>query len=81
MTAEEIKAAVREVLEEERKQFWVSPETHYQHHEYLEGWIWMMGIAKKSIVIAFATGVVSGLLGLVWLGFQAVVKVKGVVAG
>ena len=68
-------------MEEERQRFWVNAETHYKHHEYVEGWIWVMGVAKKSIVVAFATGFISGLFGLLWLGFQAAMKVKGVMTG
>lgn len=77
MTTDDIKKAVRDVLEEEHKLFWVSPETHYQHHEWVKGWIKTTNIAKKSIIVAFAAGLVSGLLGIIWLGIQVALKIKG----
>lgn len=77
MNHAEIKKAVNEALEEERKKFWVDSKTHYQHHEFIGGWIWGMGIAKKSIIIAFVAGLAAGLLSIIWIGFQVVMKVKG----
>lgn len=81
MTPEDIKNAIREALEEERKSFWVDSETHYQHHEWIGGWIWGIGIAKKSVITAFVAGLATGLIGIVWLGIQAAMKVKGIMAG
>ena len=35
-TIPEIKAAVHEVLEEQRKNFWVPAEKHYLHHKQMD---------------------------------------------
>lgn len=81
MTKEELKAAITEAFDEERKSFWVDSETHYQHHKWVGGWIWGIGIAKKSVITAFVAGLLSGLGVIIWLGIQAAIRVKGIVAG
>jgi len=35
LTVADIKAAVHEVIEEQRQNFWVEPEEHWRHHEQL----------------------------------------------
>ena len=35
VTIAEVKAALHEVLDEQRKNFWVEPEEHWRHHEQL----------------------------------------------
>lgn len=36
MTKDEMKEILGEVLEEQRKQFWVPAEQHYLHHKHME---------------------------------------------
>lgn len=77
MTKNDIEEAIRAVLEEERKLFWVSPETHYRQHEWVAGWMKTLALAKKSIIVAFAAGMISALLGIIWMGIQVGLKIKG----
>ena len=72
-----VKAMMEEVIENARKKFWVDPETHFIHHNEIENWLKTFGIVKKSIVVSFVTGVVTGLIGIFWLGISAYMKMKG----
>ena len=77
MDKEEIKAAVTEAMEDARKKFWVDAETHFIHHQSIEGWIKTFGLVKKSVLFSFVTGVGAGLIGIFWLGVSTYIKLKG----
>lgn len=77
MTEAKIKQIMEGVIEDARKKFWVDPETHFIHHSEIEGWIKTFGLVKKSIVMSFVTGIVTGLIGIFWLGMAAYIKLKG----
>ena len=77
MDEAKIKRMMEGVLEDARKKFWVDPETHFIHHNEIENWIKTFGLVKKSIVMTFVTGVVTGLIGIFWLGIVAYMKLKG----
>ena len=76
-----MKEAFLEVLEEEREKHWVDPQTHYEHHRFLKGWVWVFNVMKKSAIVAFATGIVAGILAVVWAGVKALIAVKGAIGG
>ena len=81
MENEAIKEVFREVLEEERNKHWVDSQTHYEHHRFLKGWVWVFNIMKKSAIVAFATGIVAGIITVFWAGFKALVAIKGTMVG
>ena len=81
MEIEVIKKVFRDVMEEEREKHWVDSQTHYEHHRFLKGWVWVFNIMKKSAIVAFAAGLVAGLLTVIWAGFKALVAVKGAMGG
>lgn len=77
MDEAKIKKIMEGVIEEARKKFWVDPETHFIHHNEIEGWIKTFGLVKKSVLISFVTGVFAGLTGIFWIGFKTYIKLKG----
>lgn len=81
MNREEMKAVFLEVMEEEREKHWIDPKTHHEHHHFLKGWVWAVCIMKKSAIIAFVGGVITGLLVVAWTGIKALIAIKGVVVG
>ncbi len=73
MDTEEVKNAVREVFEEEFQSFYVDSETHYQHHQFVQGLIsWMddtRGTVRKTLIHALVWGLLSLLLfGFIFFG-------------
>lgn len=49
---DEIKEALREVMQEELKQFYVDRETHYLHHKFLKDWMeWLDASTNKKITV------------------------------
>ena len=76
MDEAKIKKIMEGVLDDARKKFWVDPETHFVHHKEIEGWIKTFGLVRKSVVVSFVTGVVTGLIGIFWLGVSAYMKMR-----
>lgn len=70
MTDKEIiKEAIRELLEEENKSFFVERESHYQDHLFIKDMRdWCEGI-KSTFWKTTAKAVVMGIIGLLILGF------------
>lgn len=69
MTKDELKAAIKEALDEEIKPFYIDRERHYQDHQFLESlqnWVGSIGSATLKTLIST---VVAGLLILLLLGF------------
>jgi len=77
MDKDQLKETMEEVMEESRRKFWVDPETHFLHHNRIDGWIKTLGLVNKSILVSFLTGLVAGLISIFWLGFVAYMKLKG----
>jgi hypothetical protein len=69
MEAENIKQALREVLEEKSKEFWIDRETHYKHHEWLTCIITWSDHCKSTALQTVVRCIVYGLIGLVIFGF------------
>lgn len=76
-TRQEVREEIDEALKKAHEDFWVNPETHYDHHRELGKWLKTIGIVKKSILVSFVVGFVAGLAGIFWLGFAAYLKLKG----
>ena len=77
MEKQAIKDAVAEAMEDARKKFWVDAETHFIHHQSIEGWIKTFGLVKKSVIVSFITGFIAGVIGFFWLGFETYMNIKG----
>ncbi len=69
MEREAIKEAVKEALGEELKSFYVDRETHYNHHEFLKGWIEWTQQCKSVAVRTLVTLFIGSAFGLMALGF------------
>jgi hypothetical protein len=66
---DEIKAAVKEVMDVRMKEFYIDREEHYQDHQFLKGLReWSDGI-KSTTIKTLVTLVVTALIGFVVLGF------------
>lgn len=76
-----IKEAFKEALAEERQQHWVDPQTHYEHHRFVKGWVWTFNLMKKSAIVAFIGGFVACLGTLIWAGVKALIAIKGSTIG
>jgi hypothetical protein len=81
MSKDEMAEIFRNILEEEREKHWVDLQTHYEHHRFIKGWVWALGVMKKGALLSFIGGLITGVGMLVWLGLQAAIKLKGVVGG
>jgi hypothetical protein len=73
LSRDEIKEAVKEALEESLGCYYLDGETHYQHHEFIEGMIKWMEHTKGTIWGAFLRIMVYGALlllvgGFIWWG-------------
>lgn len=66
MDKEEVKAAVKEAIKEERKSFHIDSERHYNHHKFIE---WLMDLSKGATGIFGKT--VMGAIGLAIITFIA----------
>ncbi len=78
MNPKEMETAFRKILKEEREKHWVDPQTHYEHHRFIKGWVWAFNLMKKSAIISFIGGFIVGLGTLVWAGIKALIAIKGV---
>lgn len=78
---EVIKKVFKEALAEERQEHWVDPQTHYEHHRFIKGWVWTFNLMKKSAIVAFIGGFVAGLGTLIWAGVKALIAIKGSTIG
>lgn len=77
MNKKDIQDAFAEALEESRKKFWVDAETHFIHHQVVDGWIKTFGLVKKSVLASFVTGVMATIAAVIWLGAKAYMKITG----
>ena len=62
LTTEDIKKAVRDTLDEHRKEFWVEPEEHYNQHKFIDGMMRSAGTVKKYGLITTATALTGYVL-------------------
>jgi hypothetical protein len=69
MEVEELKQAIRDVLDEKSKGFWIDRETHYKHHEWLACVITWSDRCKSTVLQTVVRCVVYGLIGLLIFGF------------
>jgi hypothetical protein len=69
MERESIKEAVKEALYEELKSFYIDRETHYKQHEWLASMMIYSETCKNVVLKTLITLVISGLAGLMYLGF------------
>lgn len=69
MEKEAIKEAVKEALNEKLGEFYVDRETHYKHHEFIDGLLKWTNSAKSEICKTLARGVVIVIFFLLVLGF------------
>lgn len=77
MSPEEIKCmvteAVKQAIKEEREDFYIDNETHFKHHDFLEGFMAMLkdtkGVARRAFVKIVVWGFVLVVLFgvVVWL--------------
>ena len=69
MELDQIKAAVKEVMDDRMKEFYIDRETHYQDHQFLKGLReWTDGIKSttwRTVIGLFVTA----LIGFLVLGF------------
>lgn len=69
MEKEKLKEAMREVLQEEIKPFYIDRETHYNHHQFINELIDWSGKIKGTICKTLTTAITTGIIGLIVLGF------------
>ncbi len=69
MERDDIKAAVKEAFQEELRAFYIDRETHYKQHEFLGNMMDYAETCKNTALKIVITALVSGLLGLMYLGF------------
>lgn len=69
MTPQEVTDAVKIALEEDRKNFYVPPETHYNHHQFIEKLSRFFDKTTGTIVGTIVRVVVVGVIGLLAIGF------------
>lgn len=72
-----MKEALQEIFNEEKELYWIPPKDHHEHHRVLGNWLWAVNLMKRSALIAFVGGLVTGFGFIVWLGIKAVLKAKG----
>lgn len=75
MEKEQLKEALREVIDEKKSEFWVDAEIHYQHHQFISNWMAWSDNIKSTTVKTIVRVVVSALLALMAVGFYC--KWKG----
>lgn len=66
-----IKKAVADAMTEQMKDFYVDRETHYQHHEFIDGMMEWSRSWKSTCMRAIANALVMGVIGLLLLGYIA----------
>lgn len=69
MEKQELKDALKEVLDEEIKPFYVDREIHYQHHQFIDGLIEWSSKFKNSFFSTIAKGFAIVIFSLMLLGF------------
>lgn len=69
MQKDEMKEALREVMQEELKQFYVDRETHYLHHRFITDWMSWLDACKSTVTKAVVGLLVTAALGLMVIGF------------
>jgi len=69
ITVDELKAAIKEVLSDEIKPFYVDRETHYNHHRFINELIEWSGKIKGTICGTLAKAITTGIIALIVLGF------------
>ncbi len=69
MEREAIKEAVKEAFRDELKCFYIDRETHYKQHEFLGSMMRYCETCKSTILKAFITIIVGGVLSLMCIGF------------
>ena len=69
MGKEMIKAAVREVIEEKKSEFFIDREAHYEHHQFIAGWMEWSDKIKSTTIKTIVHATVYSILALLVLGF------------
>lgn len=69
MEIDQIKAAIKEIMDERMKEFYIDRETHYQDHQFLKGLREWMGNIKSTTIRTCVGLIVTALIGLLVLGF------------
>ena len=74
MDHDAIKAAVREAIQEDRKDFYIDREEHYQHHQFIKGV--KAGVEGCQSIIGKVTlvSVVGGVITVLVIGFVSWIK-------
>lgn len=70
MTSEEIKNAMKEALQEERSEFWISQPEHYDDHKWVQSTRGSLQYARKVGAFTTISTVVGVILLLLWAGFK-----------
>lgn len=69
MEAEQIKAAIKEVMDERMKEFYIDREEHYLDHQFLHGLREWTGSIRSTTVKTVVSIFVAALIGLMIMGF------------
>jgi len=65
----EMKALVKEAMDDKLRDFWVDREEHYQHHKFIAEFIQWLETCKSTITKTVVRGIVLTIIGLIILGF------------
>lgn len=79
MDPEVIKTAVRDVMREELKAFYIDREEHYQHHQFIRGLKGGIDSCQSIIGKVAITSIIGGLIVVLVLG--VVQWIKGAIGG
>lgn len=69
MEFDQIKAAVKEVMDERMKEFYIDRETHYQDHQFLKGLREWTASIRSTTIRTIISLFVTALIGFLVLGF------------
>lgn len=66
----QIKSAVSDAIDEKVKDFYIDREKHWRHHQQWEEFNNFWSMTKKTAWRTFIVTIISGTLGLLWLGYK-----------
>jgi hypothetical protein len=74
MTPEDVRQAVRDVLKEERNEFWVCQPQHYTDHEWIREIRVMFCQARRAGMVVTIATILAAIFTVIWVGVKAVAK-------
>lgn len=74
MTSEEVKQAVRDVLHEERDEFWIPQPEHYTDHCWIQEIRIIFKHARTAGWLTTITLIITAVITVLWVGFKVMIK-------